>query len=109
MDMEVENFLPGKPIAINNKPIAFLRDSMFIGELLCEQEHLANKLGVPFFKIREGRYVLLWCNQHVDRGLRINVFKSKQLLVLVDFVSRNVASNDFAENAIFAHLFIPPE
>jgi hypothetical protein len=37
----------------------------------------------------------------MDRGSRVNVFKAKNLLVLIDFLARNGSGNNFAKDAVF--------
>jgi hypothetical protein len=37
----------------------------------------------------------------MDRGGRVNVFKAKNLLVLIDFLARNGSGNNFAKDAVF--------
>jgi hypothetical protein len=37
----------------------------------------------------------------MDGGSGINIFKAKNLLVLIDFLARNGSSNDFAKDAVF--------
>jgi hypothetical protein len=37
----------------------------------------------------------------MDGGSGINVLKTKNLLIFIDFLARNGSSNNFAKNAVF--------
>jgi len=45
--------------------------------------------------------VALRDQQKMDGGSRINVLKTKNLLVFIDFLARNGSSDDFAKDAVF--------
>jgi hypothetical protein len=43
----------------------------------------------------------LWDQQKMDRGSGINVLKTKDLVIFIDFLAWNGSSNDFAKDAVF--------
>ena len=59
--------------------------------------HQACVLGA---ELRHGRNVLLRDHQEVHWRPRVNVVKSKNVIVLVHLSGRDLASNDFAEDAV---------
>ena len=46
-------------------------------------------------------YMLFRNNKHVERGLRIDIPESKNILVFEYFIRRDFAMNDFTEKAVF--------
>jgi hypothetical protein len=37
----------------------------------------------------------------MDGGSRINILKTKDLIILIDFMTRNSSGNNFAKDAVF--------
>lgn len=77
-----------------------LLDVALAGDLCGRQVTVADNfciLGVRFLQPGE---VLLGNDQHVGRCLGVDVLKGEDVGVLVDFLRRNLAANDAAEQAI---------
>lgn len=67
------------------------------------QVALSDNLGIFLLRFLEAREMLLGNDQDVGRSLRMNVFKSENVLVFVNLFRGNFSANDSAEEAIRVH------
>src|SRR5664279_4111908 len=81
-----------RAVAIFNPALApdFGGDELTVAEYLCV-------FSGSFFQSSE---MLLRNDQDVRRGLRIDIFEGKDLVVFIDLLGRNRTRDDFAEEAV---------
>ena len=65
-----------------------------------EDHHFTKQRRVLGLTIGQSFDVSLWNDQRVNRRSRMDVMKRQEILILVDFLTWNLASDDFAENTI---------
>src|ERR1044071_4528220 len=61
---------------------------------------IANQFGIGLRRLINPDNMLLGDDQNVRRRLRLDVFKDESLLVFINFLGRNFAGDDLAEEAI---------
>jgi len=84
---------------IEYRPVSMF-DIAITCNLRCRQMTAADQFGMVSLRFLQSGEVLLRDNQNVRRRLRIDVLKSKYVLVLVNFLRWNLAAQDAAEKAI---------
>lgn len=74
--------------------------AQFSGQAWRQHHHSAHEASVLWRQLRHRRNMQLGHHEKVHRRPRIDVMESENLLVLVDFLRGDFASNDFAEDAV---------
>jgi hypothetical protein len=97
VQVQVKNFLAAVSIAIDDQPVAILRNAFVGRNFLCCQHHSTNELGLIRLYIVHRRNLCPWHNQDVHRGLRIDIAKCNDLVVFVDHIGRQLMPDYFAE------------
>ena len=82
--MDVPDRLAGTFSTIEHRAEAAGDDAFVLGDLVGQQGHLADELGLGWAQIREPLYMTAGDYQDVGGGLGVNVPKGHELLVLVD-------------------------
>ena len=99
MEVHVEDRLTGVGPGVDDAAVA-LRVSELLRDLRGGEEELARDLRVVGAEVVEGGYVLLGDDEHVRRGLRLDVLEGEDVLVLVDLLRRDLAPDELAEEAV---------
>lgn len=97
--MEVENRLSSAGADIKNGAVSLL-DVALTGDLGGGQMAAADEFGVGGLGLFQSRKMLLGNDENVRGRLRVDVFKGENVVVLVNFLGRNLAADDAAEEAI---------
>jgi hypothetical protein len=105
MQVQVKNRLAAIRPGIRHQAIPTLRNSLLLSQLGCGQEEMAQKNPVFSRSFVERDNVFVWNNQHVQGRLRVNIPKSRDVLVLIQRRPADLSSNNFTEDAILAHGF----
>lgn len=92
VDMHVENRLSGHRTHIKHRPITFF-DPALAGNSRGSQMAGTDDSGVRRLRFLQPANVFFRNNQDVGGRLRINVFEGKNLIVLVNFLCRNLSAN----------------
>jgi len=95
--------LPRARAHVEHCPISLL-DVPLARDLRRRQVTPANPFRIFSLRFLQSGEMLLWDYKHVCRRLRIDVFKSKYVLVLVNFLCRNLATENAAEKAVAARV-----
>jgi hypothetical protein len=72
----VIDFLASVVPCVEDNPIAILGEAEFLRGLFSLHQHLARQKLVFFGKLSDRSNVLLWNDQKMYRGLRMNVFEN---------------------------------
>ena len=98
--MEMVDALPGGRARVGNQPEAALGDAGFTGELGGDGEQATEHLGVGLCKVGRRVHVAPGNQQKVSRRLRVDVVESKNEVVIVDDVCRDLATDEAAKQAV---------
>ena len=102
--MNVEHRLPAFAVAVHDQPVAGRIDATLNGEAFGAADQGAEQTRLLFGYIVHGGNVLLGNNENVRRRLRTDVIEREYVLVLVNDVTRNFASDELAEQAVAGHV-----
>jgi hypothetical protein len=106
--MNVEDFLPGVGVAVDDNPVATGGNFQVLSNLGGNSENVPDRLLVPGFELIDGRDMLSR-NQHNMLGCgRIDVQKTQTKFILVNKIGRNNTVTNLAEKTS-AHSFLPEE
>jgi len=100
MAMKVVNCLAAMGLAVNNKAGAVFRAAVFFGQLLRFEKQLPNEGCIGRIRIHYVINVLFGNYQKMHRRLGIKIVESKDFLIFVHFIGRDLPSRYFTENAI---------
>ena len=99
VDVEMEHRLSRAWAYIHDGPVSLFHIAL-AGDLGCREVTAANHFGILGLRFFQSSKMLSGDDQHMRRRLRIDVFKGKHVLVLVDFLGRNLAAQNAAEEAV---------
>src|SRR5688572_20520192 len=106
MHMDMIHLLMPDPAVIDDRAEAIARTGL-ARELAGHCQHLAQRRLVRRSRVVQRGEVHLRDDQEMHRRLRSDVGKSDHLAVLVNFFRRDLAADDFAENATgIGHFFL---
>lgn len=97
--MEVENRLSGARPDVEDGAVSLL-DVALAGDLGGGEMAAADEFGVGGLGLFQSRKMLFGNDENVRGRLRVDVFEGENVVVLVNFLGRNLAANDAAEEAI---------
>ncbi len=97
MPMNMEYQLPGIAAAIVHQTVAGLLESRLLGDLFGGQQQIAEQRLILRLAIIHCGDVLLGDDKQMDRRLRLNIVKSADKIVFVNFARRNRSFDDFAK------------
>ena len=97
--VKVHHALSALRACIHNDAVAFL-ELLLLCYILYLKQQMAQYLSVFRPGLIKGLDVLFGYDEHMHRGLRIKIFKSKYLIVFIDLAARNIAVRYLAENAV---------
>jgi hypothetical protein len=83
---------------IHDGPVSLL-DIASAGDLSGREVTAADHFGILRLRFFQSSKMLSGDDQHMRRRLRIDVLKSKDMLILVNFLGRNLATENAAEEA----------
>lgn len=98
--MDMRDRLPPVGTDVQNRSVSVIGDALGAGEVPRREEHPAQEVGMVVVGGVQGRDVLAGNHENVDRCLRVDVAKGHQLVIFMDEGRRDLASRDFAEQAI---------
>ena len=101
--MQMKHGLPGALLAVHNQSIAALINALIDGDLGGRLEQPRDFGGMGFSHVVDGRNVRSRHDQHVHGGLRMNVAKRDDAIVLVEKVGVHLALNDAAKKTRVVH------
>src|SRR5712671_110905 len=99
MNVEMKHRLPRSRTHVHDGPVS-LFDVSLARDLGRCQVTLADHFGVLSLRLFQPGKMFSWDDQHMRRRFRIDVFKGKHMLVLVNFLRGNLAAKNAAEKAI---------
>ena len=99
MDVEMKHRLPRVRAYVKHGPVSLL-DVSLARNLGRGQVTATDHFGVLSLRLFQPGKMFSWDDQHMRRCLRIDVFKGKHVLVLVDFLGGNLAAENAAEEAV---------
>src|SRR6185312_12311566 len=102
VDMQMEHRLPAILVAIDHGAIPLFGEALLLGVIRRRQQQLAEQLGLVRGDIVQRGQRLLRDEQHMHGSLRIEVAERQYIIVLVNDVGGNLATDDLAEDG-FAH------
>jgi len=101
--MQVEHGLPGALLAVHDQPITALVHSLIHGDLGRCVEEPRDFGGMGLSHVVCGRDVRSGHDQHVNGGLRMNVAKRDNVIILVEKISVHLALDDATEETRVVH------
>lgn len=101
--MNMKDLLPRIPVTIHYNTISALSNPLFIRYFPYRKQNLCQHVGVFPPDIVQGLNVLLGDKKIVDRSLGLDVLKSENILVFVNYLGVYFLLRYFAENAIRVH------
>ena len=99
MNVEMKHRLPRSGPYVQHGPVSLL-DVPLARDLGRCQVTLADHFGVLSLRLFQPGKMFSWDDQHMRRRLWIDVFKGKDVIVLVNFLRGNLAAKNAAEKAI---------
>ena len=113
MKMEMGDSLSGIGTVIGYDPIAAIIEPVIGGDTRCQRQCVRGDVPIAAADIAQGHEVSSRHDEHVDRGLRMEVAEGDVVLALGDELRAKLAPRDAAEYAIgngrISHLFSHPE
>jgi len=100
VEMKVKHDLAPLSIAVCQDPVPLFRNSPFPGEPGRREENSAQESALILTGLVKGSQMPSWNEKDMDRGLRIDVLKSHDLIILIDQLGGDFPGGDFAEDAI---------
>ena len=103
VDVQVMHLLPTLLARVHHDaktPFRIRPAALLQRQLGCQGHHAAQQGLVLRLDMGQGADVLLGHQQEMHRRTGVDVVKSVQLIVFIDFVRRNLACDDFAKNAV---------
>lgn len=80
-----------------------------LGEVCSRTLQPPQHIDVLIRNLGEGRDMLAWDDQHVNRGLRLNILKGKNMLILEHDLAWDLLAGNFTKKAVFCpHGELPP-
>src|SRR5690606_15401456 len=99
MDVEMIHLLPADPSRIDDRAEAVVQ-SLFTRELRRDGHDLAHHRRMFGLHLEHGRDVAFGNHEEMHRRGRVDVVESHDVVVLVEFLRRDLARDDLAENAV---------
>jgi hypothetical protein len=97
MEMDVKHRLTGPLETVRHQAEAVLVQSLLAGDLDGRELELAKQLGSALIGVQQRRNMLLGDHQNVGGGLRADVVKGDDLVVLVNDLGRQLTGDDSTE------------
>ena len=107
--MQVEHRLSRLAIAIEDRAISALAESLVGRQLSGASQHPADQRVIVRTQIVRGRDVLPRDDQQMHRRLRIDVAERDEIVVFVHNRCRNLAGDDAAEQAVHPRMIDRPD
>lgn len=109
--MNVINLLPAARPRIDDRAESRVAtgvcNAQFLGEPRRQAQHSTKQRRVGFGTARERLNMFTRNHEHMNGSSRIDIVKSDEFIVFVDFLARNFSRSDLAENAVLlAHVFL---
>src|SRR5690606_10620467 len=99
VEMQVKDDLPTVTAAVGHDAIACLPNAQLLGQLLRHPQHVPGQLRIAGCEIGQGCDVLPRDDQHVNRGLGVDVAKCDHAVVFINSVAGQFSPLDPAEDA----------
>jgi len=99
MQMKMEYRLARAGADVEDRPIAVF-DAAFAGDFGGHKLAAAQGFRVRIFRLFESHNVFSGNNQHVGRGLGIDVFEGEGVFVFINFLCGNPARENLAEKTV---------
>ena len=99
MNVHVKDGLACARSDIEHCPVPIL-DTALTCNMGCSELTAADDFGVFCGRLLQSADMLLGNDQHMRRRLRVDVFKSVDVLIFIDFFGRYLTSDDAAEQTI---------
>ena len=96
----MEDLLPRLAIAIHHQPIPVLVNLCIPSQLLRNEQYVAQHIPVLPLQVVKGSNVLARDEQDVRWGLRVDITKSEELLVLEHLGCGNIPVSNFTKYAV---------
>jgi hypothetical protein len=109
--VEMKNSLPSTGANVHHSTVSVLNVAL-ARDLRRNQVTAANHVGVFSLCVVQSRKMFLRDHQHVRRSLRLDVFKGEDMLVLINLLRGNLATDNAAEKAVavrIGHRLSPAE
>ncbi len=103
VQVEMVDLLSTFSVAVDNKPVA--RQPCIGGNLVSGQNQMGDEALMIFCQVRNGGDVCFGDDQNVRRCLGTDVIERHDLVVLIGDVRPNFTADNFAENAVVAHVY----
>ena len=107
MHMHMPYRLAGIGIAVHDRAVTTIGNTLIGCNLFCRQVHPPNKLGILRFKVVQGSDVVFRNDQKMDRRLWIDVSESQYLIIFIQYVWLDLALRHFAKQAFVSHYGLP--
>jgi len=98
--MDMEHRLTSVAVAVQDRPVPALGVAVLLGQCGRAADHHADKVVVVRSQIVQRRDVLARNDEDMKRRLGIDVLERDKILVLVDELTGDRASDDLTEQAI---------
>jgi hypothetical protein len=105
MHVQMKDLLMPVRTTVDNEPVAILRNALLFSYLFSHDEHVTEHGFIVGGHIIDGGNKLVGDNQDMDWGLRTNISKRRDLLILKNNIGRYFSADNFAKNGFFGHKF----
>jgi len=99
MQVEMKNGLATIPSVVHNQPITSFCDPLLFGKLASDVEEITDQCFVGCFDFIDRVDVLVWDDQDVGWGDRMNIPKSRYPIILEYYLCWGLLADDFTKNA----------
>jgi len=100
MHVKVKDGLAGAGAGVDDRAVAGLAVTSVIGHPRGDAQEMAEQCFVPLRGLVKRFHVFERNHQHMGGGLRIYVLDGNAAIILMDKVGRDLARDDFAEEAV---------
>ena len=103
MHVDVVDLLPAVAVAVHDEAITIFGDARLAGQLAGHGEHPAKSQLMLGFHVVDGGDQGIGDDQNMGLGLGLNIPECGDQIVLIQDVSRDLFTDDFAENGFLRH------
>ena len=100
VQVDMKHRLSGVALTVQDRAVPALGIAMLFGQRCCAPDHGPDEVVVARSQVVQRRDVLPRNDEDMKRRLRTDVLERDQILILVDEVARDLASDDLAEQAV---------
>ena len=101
VNMKVRNLVPGIRPAVDDQPVARLRNSNVVGGFVCNLRQAGHETQPIAGKVTDLRHVFLRDDEQVGRGLGADVPQNEDIFRIENHLARQLSVADTAEDTIF--------